>query len=113
MRQPRPAPPPDVTLASFVLTKGRVGVIDQTVKPFFTGEIKALEIDARDIRSAGPVVERFTLTATTPQKGKIDIAGSLRPEGGKIRVNGESIALTPYKNLRHEHRRVQIGEAAI
>jgi hypothetical protein len=91
-----PAPAPVVTVGSFVLSHGRVGLIDQSVKPFFTGEIKPLEIDARAIRSEGPVVDRFTLSATTPQKGKIDISGSLRPAGGTIKVNGESVALTPY-----------------
>jgi uncharacterized protein involved in outer membrane biogenesis len=89
-------PAPDVAIASFRLSGGRVGIVDQTVKPFFSGEIKPLEVDARGIRSVGPVVDRFTVSATTPQKGKIDITGSLRPEGGTVRVNGESVALTPY-----------------
>jgi len=55
------------------------------VKPFFTGEIKPLDIEAHGIRSEGPVLDRFTLSATTPQKGKIDVTGSLRPKGERCR----------------------------
>ena len=93
---PAATPAPDVSVASFVLARGRIGLVDQTVKPFFTGEIKPLDIEAHGIRSEGPVLDRFTLSATTPQKGKIDVTGSLRPEGGKVQVNGKDVALTPY-----------------
>src|SRR5438874_1598913 len=93
---PAATPAPDVSVASFVLARGRIGLVDQTVKPFFTGQIKPLEIEAPGIRSGGPVLDRFTLSATTPQKGKIDVTGSLHPEGGKVQVNGKDVALTPY-----------------
>src|SRR5438094_139027 len=93
---PAATPAPDVSVASFVLARGRIGLVDQTVKPFFTGEIKPLDIEAHGIRSEGPVLDRFTLSATTPQKGKIDVTGSLHPEGGKVQVNGKDVALTPY-----------------
>ncbi|HZP43617.1 MAG TPA: DUF748 domain-containing protein, partial [Candidatus Binatia bacterium] len=90
------SPPADVVIGSFVLARGRIGFVDETVTPAFTGRIQPLDVDARGIRSAGPVVDAFTLTADTPQKGRIDLRGSIRPEGGKVRVNGKDVALAPY-----------------
>ena len=90
------ARPVDVTIASFVLGRGRVGFADQTTKPFFAGEMKPLDLNARGIRSQGPAVDRFTLAIGTPQKGKINIAGNLSPQGGKIQVEGKEVALAPY-----------------
>jgi hypothetical protein len=90
------APAPDVTIASFVLAKGRIGVVDRSVKPHFTGEIKPLDISARGIRSAGPSVEQLTLNAATPAKGKLSISGSAKPTGGAIKVNADALALAPY-----------------
>jgi hypothetical protein len=104
--EPAPAPaepaaksearPVDVTIASFVLGRGRVGFADQTTKPFFAGEMKPLDLNARGIRSQGPAVERFTLAIGTPQKGKVNIAGNLSPQGGKVQVEGKEVALAPY-----------------
>ena len=89
-------PAPSVTVASFTLARAGVALVDRTVKPWFVGELKPLDVDARGIRSDGPVIERFTVTAATPGKGKLDVAGSFRPEGGTVKVNGEQIALAPY-----------------
>jgi hypothetical protein len=91
-----PAPRPDVAVQQLVVRHGRIAVQDRTVKPFFTGEVKPLELDVRGVRSDGPVVERFTLSAATPARGKLAVTGSLRPGGGKIEVNGKDIALAPY-----------------
>ncbi len=90
------APAPEVSLLSFVLSHGRIAFADRTVKPFFSGEVAPLDVQASGIRSVGPVVDRFSLSAKTPQKGSIEISGSLRPDGGTIRVNGKEVALTPY-----------------
>jgi hypothetical protein len=85
-----------VEVASFVLSRGRVGLADRTVRPVFSGEIKALDIEARGIRSEGPTIERLLVSASTPHKGKIDVRGSLRPEGSTLEVNGTQVALAPY-----------------
>jgi hypothetical protein len=106
------APPPDVTIASFVLARGRVGFNDRTVKPFFAGEIKPLDVDARGIRSQGPVVERFTLSARTPQKGKIDVTGSLRPGGGTVQVKCEQVSLTPYNPFVTTYSSYSLGQGS-
>src|SRR5262249_41919181 len=98
---PKEAPPAAAgkvvsTVQTFTLQRGRIAVQDRTVKPFFAAEIKPLDLDVRGVRSDGPAVDRFTLSAATPGKGKLAVAGSLAPSGGKVEVNGTDIALAPY-----------------
>jgi hypothetical protein len=93
---PVSAPPPDVRIASFALTHGRVAFVDETVQPFFVGEIAPLDVEAQGIRLDGPVLERFRVSAATPGKGRLEVSGSFAPSGGHVRVNGRDVSLTPY-----------------
>ncbi len=114
---PAPAAPPgrvvDVTAASFALRRGRVGFTDQAVKPFFSGEIRPLDIDARGIRSIGPTIDRFTVRANTVQRGLVEITGTLRPEGGTIVIDGKELALTPYNPYATTYSSYSLGSGAL
>jgi len=101
-----PAPPPPAapapartvaaTVGSFVLARGWVGVVDRTVKPFFATQLNPLDIDARDIRSQGPTIGRFKLSAVGAQQGKLEVSGSLDTGGGALEVKGSRLALQPF-----------------
>jgi hypothetical protein len=107
---PGAARPVDATIASFVLAHGRIAFTDQTVAPFFTGEVKPIDLEARGIRSQGPAVEGFTLSARTPQKGRVDVTGTLRPAGGTLKVNGRDVALAPYNPFVTAYSPYSIGQ---
>jgi hypothetical protein len=101
--------PLQAEVASFALSRGRIGFVDRTVSPSFDRDITSLEVDARGIDLAGPFVKGFTLSATTPQKGTIRATGSLRPQGGSIEVDGKEVALAPYNPFVTAHSPYSLG----
>jgi hypothetical protein len=93
---PAPARTVAATVGSFVLARGRVSVVDRTVKPFFATQLNPLDVDARDIRSEGPTIGRFKLSAVGWQQGKLEVSGSLGTGGGALEVKGTRLALLPF-----------------
>jgi hypothetical protein len=101
---PYPAPetarPPtavELALAALRVTEGRVGVIDRTVQPFYTGTLAALDVDVRDLRWPVLAMSRLRLTATSAEQGRIEVTGALAADGsGHVEVNGQRIALRPF-----------------
>src|SRR5947207_2777854 len=93
---PAPARTVAATVGSFVLARGWVGVIDRTVKPFFSTQLNPLDIDAHDIRSQGPTIGRFNVSAVSAQQGKLEVSGSLGTGDGALQVKGTRLALQPF-----------------
>jgi len=96
-KPPAPAPPPEVRIAAIKLRAGRLRVLDRTVKPFFSGEINPLDLDARNVASKGPAVERFRLSATGFQGGKLEVKGALHAAGdGTVEIDGKRVGLMAF-----------------
>jgi hypothetical protein len=95
-RQP-PPPPPDVRLAALDVRGGRVAIVDRTVKPFFSSEIRPIDIEAKGIQSIGPALDAFRVSATALQNGKVEVRGRLAVDGsGEVEINGNQVVLTPF-----------------
>lgn len=95
---PAPTAPPgfDLAVASFRLTDGRIGVTDRSVKPFYVGGLSPLSIEVANLRWPAMEASRLRVDATSAQKGKITITGSLGPSGGKVEVDGKDIPLQQF-----------------
>jgi len=100
-----PSPPPQTaaparqvtaTVGSFVLVRGWVGVLDRTVKPFFSTQLNPLDIEVHDVHSPGPTIGRLKLSAVGSQQGKLELSGSLGTGTGTLQVKGTRLALAPF-----------------
>ncbi len=93
---PAAAPGLDLTIASFRLSGGRIGVTDRTVKPPYAGGLAPLDVELADLRWPEMAVRRLRVAATSAEKGTIQITGSMGPTGGSMEVNSKDIPLKPF-----------------
>ena len=89
-----PAPAPQITIAK-VDTKGRVDVMDRTVKPFFWDAFDPLVVDLQQVRVPEFQVQRLAVQATSAAKGTIEVKGSLASKGD-LELVVKDLALTPF-----------------
>ena len=66
------------------------------MKPFYVGGLSPLSIDVADLRWPAMTVSRLRVDATSAQKGKISVNGSLGPNGGTVTVDGKDIPLQQF-----------------
>jgi hypothetical protein len=108
------APRPQVRIASLALRGGRVMLVDRTVKPFFSGEVKAIAVEARNLVSKGPAAESVHLSAIGFQQGKLEVSGVLRATGdGTVQINGNRIALPPFNPYVSAVRAYRFGRGSL
>jgi hypothetical protein len=88
--------PIDVTVASLRVTDGELRVLDKTVKPFFSGGFKPLDLEVRTLRYPILAMEHLRLTATSSTRGRLEVTGRYSPAAGQFDVNGKDIALQPF-----------------
>src|SRR5207253_217506 len=82
----------EIAFDSLRLTNGRLGMVDQTVKPFFAGGLSALDVEAHNFVWPALSFANLRVATTTPEKGTIRISGSGAPGNGSFEVKGEQIA---------------------
>jgi hypothetical protein len=83
------------------------------VKPFFSGGLAPLEIDARKLRWPALAIERLRLEATSATRGKLVVTGGFSPAGGQVEVNGKEIALQPFNPYATAYSPYSIASGAL
>ena len=104
-----PARPMDVVLSSFRLTDGQVSALDRSVKPFFKGGLDPLDIDVRGVRWPALSVDKIQVTATGPEKGKLEMYGALKADDGWFEMYADKLALSPYNPYATSFSSYSIG----
>lgn len=82
-------------LASFVLERGSVRVVDRTVKPFYQGDLTGISITARDILLPGPRVRDFAIKVDAPGPAPLWAIGSVVPRESWFELHLEKLPLAP------------------
>jgi len=109
-----PAGPPKLVLsaARARIQKGRVYVVDRTVKPFFRTAVTPLEVDARGIRWPELVVKQLRVDAVTSERGRVQVTGSIGPKGTLV-VKGRDLALPAFNPYATAYSDYSIGSGKL
>jgi hypothetical protein len=66
------------------------------VKPFYSGGLAPLDVDITRLRWPVLAASQLRVAATSAQKGKIVVTGSLSPTGGNVQIDGRQIPLQQF-----------------
>jgi hypothetical protein len=88
----------DVLINALQVTRGRIEIVDNTVKPPFSGRLSPIMLQARDVRWPAIAAKQLRLDVITPTQGRIRITGDVAPNGGTLQVTSEDVALSPYNS---------------
>jgi hypothetical protein len=91
---PAPTPAPEITIAK-VETKGRIDLMDRTVKPFYWDAFDPIVVDLEQVRVPDLQVQKLAVQANSAAKGTIDVKGSLAGKG-TLELVVKDLALTPF-----------------
>ena len=124
---PPPAPAPEATPATpsqagppklafsaerARIQKGRVYVVDRSVKPFFRTAIAPLEVDARGVSWPALVVQRLRVDASTSERGRVQVTGSIGPKSTLV-VKGRNLALPPFNPYATSYSDYSVGSGKL
>jgi len=89
-----PAPAAQVTIEK-VQAKGRVDLMDRTVKPFYWDAFDPITIELEQVRLPELQAQKIALQAVSTNKGSIEVKGALASKGD-LEIVVKDLAMTPF-----------------
>jgi hypothetical protein len=108
------APAPlEVTVAALDVQRADLRVADRTVKPYFSGGLSPLDVDAQALRWPLLAVDRLRVEATSVTRGTLTATGRLAPDGGTIELRVKDLALQPFNPYATHYSPYSIARGAL
>lgn len=84
-----------VELASLAIENGSLRFVDRTVKPFYQGDVTALQVKARDVAFPGPRARDVSIRFDAPGPAPFWAIGAYTPPDSWFEMNLEKLPLAP------------------
>ncbi len=108
-----PGAPLELQIASLRVLRGGLAITDRAVEPAFSTRFAPIEIDARNIRLPGPVVQPLNVDISALEQGRITVRGSLSPAESDLKLEIDELPLVQFNPYATAYSPYGIADGAL